>query len=685
VTGWRIAKWWRVVSVIVLVAVGLGAPLAQAQDDDALRALYNMELWLKRDLGKPNLTLIDYTYQGSSWPDSSLGCAVPPGVTVEPGTVYGYRWSLLYDNMVRYEVHSNLDGTQVVLCSSANATPDVSLTPFVTTTFRILSPESWLAFPNAAQSVILFAPQQQLACSVPGMRVTVLGRVASGVTPDQLLDEYFAQAGIQDDPAARVTVGTFGRAALVTKPCDDGSQQWRVTAFVQYGSAYRVEQWADRAEFERWSPLFQSMLQQFGPPDAVAAPAGGDTPATSEPPADATPAATGEPAADSTATTTAPAELPGLPLAHVFVGDIFIGALNDIPGRSVTSVPTDARRALTFSPDGLLLAFSDVTNGQIRVLDAAESKSPRTVAEDIDATFAPVWSADSRQIAYVAALDDPAADGAGQREIRTIAASGGDPQPVATFAFEGGCTGPGSDPADRVFFEQTGPDTALVWLADGGFLVTTRCGGGLSRLNPADGTLSPLGDDLGCGALAPDGTRYAARSANGIALIDLVSGARSDLGGGPDVGVIAWAADGRAIFYGMATLSDSTTLDDAAQQTRGESVFGTWPVTIQAYDLALVRHDLAANTDVALWHGTGRGIGAIASAPDGSGLLFSLTPSGMVAAEAFRAGANTLDIRQAWPASALYWLPAGGTVPRVMAFSSQPVFAPVTVPAVLAE
>lgn len=664
---WQKTGWRRIAGLLTLVVLVVCVPGGRAQDDEAQRALYNVEQWLKQELGKPNLILIDYSYQGTSWPDSSMGCPAADGVTVQPGIVYGYQWSLLYDNMVRYEVHSTLDGTQAVLCYTTNAAPAINLVTYTTTTFTILAPEAWLTFPNAARTIVLFAPQQQLSCAQPGMRVTALGRVASGITPDQLLDEYLAQGhATEDDPAARMTVGTFGRSTLFKLTCEGGTQQWRVSSFVQYGTAYRVEQWADSADFERWAAVFLTMLGRLGPPETVI-----ET-ATPTSPTDGTPA--------PTLTETAPTPLPALPLAHVFVGDVFLGALNDIPGRSITTIPTDQRYYLTFSPDGLRLAYIDATHAQLRLLDVG-SKSPRLIAEAVDPAFPPAWQTDSQQIAYVAPAAESTAGEAGLREVRIIPAAGGEAQTLVSFAFDNTCPAPDGDPASAVLASQTGPGAALAWLADGQFLVSTRCDGGLARLNPADGVLTPLGGDLLSGALSPDRMRYAARTPGGFALIELTTGARTDISAGAGVQQIAWGPDGQTVYFSLAVPSGSLTLNDPAQQARGEAIFGMWPVTITSYALTLTQLDLRTNAQTPLWTGAGRGIGGIAPAPDHSGVLFCVTPGGSVVAEAFQAGADALAIRRAWPLPGLYWLPTGGTTPRVLAFSTQPVFAPVTIPA----
>jgi len=663
VVAWQ--KWIGIGLVCALLLGGM-IPTARAQED-VERARFNAQQWLLRTLGKPGLILVEYTFTGTSWPDTSMGCPAA-GETYQPETVHGYSWTFLFDNLVRYEVHSNLDGTMAVLCSSTNVAPDVRLTTYSTPAFTILVPEPWLVFANADKSEVLFAPQASDECDQPGMRVRVLGRVASGVTPDRLIDDYLDEGGYTDSPTARTAAGSFGRTAEFESACDALTRRWRISAFVQYGSAYQVEQWAPGDAFGDWAELFANMVNQFTPAGASAALPG-------EPADEPGP----EPGAEEAAEPSGPVELAGLPMAHVFVGDIFIGALNEIPGRSVTTVPTWERRFLTFSPDGLRLAFVDVTNAELRVIDTTGGRSPRRVATEIDPAFPPAWSPDGSRIAYVV---PPSEDGAVAYEIRAAPVGGGEPEALGTFALGGECAPVSDDPADAAYFAEAGPgghDPVLAWLPGDLFLVSTRCDGGLGVLSLAENQVTELGADLIDGALAPDRARFAARTPEGVAILDFRTWERTNLGLGEGVGQVAWSADGATVYAALAQPADSLTLDGAADRARGEEVFGFWPVTIHVNDLTLVAVDLETRRERVLWQGQGRGIGRIAPAPDGSGLLFALVPSGALVADVFRSGGDAFALRENWPATGLYWLGAGETTARLLAYSGQPAFAPVTV------
>lgn len=689
-TGRRWLARKLIAGMIVALALGGVAPRADAQQDAIDRARSVVQQWLQHRLGKPGLLLIEYTYSLTTWPNTALGCPVE-GQTYVEEEVTGYRWTFLFDNLVRYEVHSRQDGSDPVLCWATSITGDVQLGLYTSPAFAILAPEAWLVFPNESGSEVLFAPQQAPTCEQPGMRVVVLGRIASSVTADQLLTERLAALGAADDPAAREATGTLGRSTVVEIPCEGAPRQLKLTVFVHYGMAYQVEQWAPAAQFDRWNGLFRNMLSQFTPgtgalsaaliqPTPPAAASAESAAPESEPVApDGAAEASEQPESDAPPPFD-PAALPPLPLAHVFVGDVFLGALNDIPGRSVTNAPAVEHRFVTFAPSGLALAFIDADTTQLRMLPVANI-SPRTLADNVAPDFPPAWSPDSAQIAFVA----PEPDGADSttRTLYTVPARGGTPQAAGTFAYQGGCEAPvADDPADGALMRETGPlgwRPVLEWLPGDRFLLSTGCAGGLALFDPASGQATPLGDDLRGGVLAPDRSRFAARAPGGLVIVELPGGARTDLGLGSGAGALAWAADGSALFYGTETLAERRTLEDPADQARGEAVFGVWPVTIGVYDLSLVRLDLAGPVESTLWQGQGRAIGQIAPAPDGSGVLFSVIPSSLPLAEVFQAGGDAFALMSVRPTAALFWLPRGSSVAVLLSYSGQPAFAPVTV------
>jgi len=658
----RVERGLRWLWVGVLLA-GLGGaltgPVAAQHDVDAVRG--KVQAWLLQTLGRPGMLLVQYTFEGMEWEDSSLGCPVE-GETYQPELVSGYRWTFTFDNMVRYEVHSGLDGAPAVLCSAENAGPTLRLTAYTSPDFTILRPDAWLVFPGADGAGILFAPRPQLTCDVPGMRVVKLGRVAAGVTPDQLLDEHLQTLGVRDDLVGRASVGPYGRTTRVDAPCGSLRRSWRVSAFVQYGSAFRVEQWAPLEEFQMWDELFSTMLGQFGAVDSVLG-------------ASAAPGTAGGDAAETASG--APSTRAPLPLAHVFTGDVFVAALDRLPGLALTSSPAPDRRYLSFSPDGLRLAYTDVTNRRLSIARVDDGSRPTRVADGVSPFFPPAWSPDGARLAYAAPSGEPDAAGMVTLTIFTLLSAGSAAEPKASFPFPADCPAAASDPADAVYQQESaGQERVLAWLPDDRFLVSLGCETGLG-VATGEG-VQPLDDDLRGGALAPDATRFLARSGAGLALLDTATLTVNTLRLGASARQLAWGPDGQTVYYATAGLTDGLTLDDPADAARGQEFFGVWPVTIGLYDLALVKLDLATGQEGAIWRGQGRGIGRISAAPDGSGVLFSVVPSSAALVEVFQSEGDALARWAAWPTPALYWLAADTPAAVLLDYSGQPVFAPVT-------
>ncbi len=645
----------------IVAALIAPTPAAAQTDLDLLRR--QVLDWLLKELNKPSLILTEYTYLGTSWPDSSLGCPVE-GQSYTPGTYHGYEWSFQFDNQVRYIVHSDLTGAIKVLCSALNVGPEVRLVRFRAQEFEVLVPESWLDYPSADGRSVLFASQNSEDCTLPGMRVTILGQVASSATPDSLITEALQAAGQTDAPANRVPVGSFGRVTRVEATCNGLAQRRYVAAFVEYGRAYRVEQWALVDDLPTWDQPLANMLAQFAGAGTLPAPAASGSATNTQP---------------GTASTLS---LPPLPLAHLFSDDVFVGVLNDLPGRSVTNLPLQDNRYLTFSPDGLHLAYINVTAAQLRGFHAFEGKSAKRLAEGIDPTFPPAWRPDGQWVAFAAAIED--ADPAVRTlEIRAVPAEGGQAEVLATFTYAENCPVEQRlfDPADTLLAREgavsEAPNT-LVWLAEDRFLVSSGCAGGLSYLDPAANRVIELGADLRGGALAPDGQRFAARGAEGIAVLDFGAWQRSDLKLGAGAGALAWSPDGSALYYAAATLIDTVEADDPALAEAGAAQLGGWPVAAGVYDVHLRRIDLASAAATDLWQGTGRGIGRIMPAPDGSGLLFSHVPAAGDWVQAVVGQYEPFALTMSRPTPALYWLPTGSPIAHLLAYSGQPTFAPIS-------
>lgn len=685
-----------IVTILVSVVVFSAFPAraVRAQDVDATRRI--VQQWVLDTLDKPYLILVEYTYSSGVWDDSSLGCPTE-GQTPISGSYSGYRWTFTFDNFVRYEVHSGVFGDPVVLCSATNIAANVPMSVYTAPAFDVLIPESWLIFANNAQTDVSFGPGTSIPCEQTGMRVLVIGAVEPGTTAVALVDEFIADKTTIED--ARQRVGTFGYSDVFNLACGEKTSLERVTMIVESGFAYQIEQWSPEDEFPEWDSLFLDILTQFNtnhaalvtPTPDVPDPTATNTPAptTTGVPLDGAPATNGAaatPAPDATGTLDGtavaaaepvePGVLPALPVAHIFLGDLFLGTLDELPGRSVTLTPEDDRRYLHFAPDGQKLVFTDATNAAIRVMDAQNGLSARKVASDVMVDFPPAWSPDSRDLAYV--VDTGERDGdAALLAVYRVSAAGGDAALIGGFTYRDGCELTSSDPADAVYVKESGTSadrTALVWLSGERLLVSTGCAGGLGVLMPAEQQIIELGEDLHGGVLSPDRQHLLSLTDSGLAVLDFAEWQRRDISLGTAPQQIAWGLDGQSVYYATATQTDTLTLDDADQAERGEAFFGLWPVTIRVYALTIIQLDLRNDQPTVIWQGRGRGIGSMHPVPDGSGLVFTLVPSSLPMAEVFNGGGDAMALNEARPASVMYWLATGSPTAQLLAYSGQPAF-----------
>ena len=639
--------WHFLWTILVCVALFFGTVHpARAQNGglDSLRQ--TVQTWLLTQIGNSSLILVSYTYVGATWPDHSMGCPVAD-TTYQQGTVHGYNWTFEFSNQVSYEVHSDLEGDLVTLCAAENVADGVRLLTFRTAAYTIDVPESWLVFQTTEEA--RFGPSYQAACDQPGMRVFAGGQVASGVTPDQLLEARLVENEAAVEPDAREDAGDGGRSATYLAACDDEfMRHWRVTVFSLVGMAYYIEQWAPAAEAEKWDVEFLAMLEQFGVPDSIT------------------------PAVDNPVTAADPSELPPLPLAHMFLNDVFLGALNDIPGRSVTRVPTFERRHLSFSPNGLFIAYTNISNAQLRAMNVVEGLSARKLADSVDPFYPPAWQPDSQHIAYVVRGDET--ESGTLLEVWSVPPLGGDAEKLGTFTTGEACSTDGGDVADTAYLAETGGDAVFLWLSDMRFLASTGCVQGISLIDLASGTAVPLG--VSAGALSPDRARFAARLPGSIAVLDLETfQVQTMLQTDAAPVQIAWAADGSAIYYTTETSVSDVALE--IEQEVAEAEFGYWPLRVAVNDVSLVQVDLASGTNTPLWTGRGRGIGRVV--PTSGGVAFTLVPAGTLLADALLSEDDAFAVEATRPEPQLYWLAEGAEAPQLLAYAGQPAFAPVTV------
>jgi hypothetical protein len=78
-------------------------------------ALQGAQRWLEGYLGRP-LSDLEVAYGTEEWPDAGLGCP-EPGVEYAQVVTPGFRFDIVVDGVV-YELHTNLDAGNVILCPS---------------------------------------------------------------------------------------------------------------------------------------------------------------------------------------------------------------------------------------------------------------------------------------------------------------------------------------------------------------------------------------------------------------------------------------------------------------------------------------------------------------------------------------------------------------------------------------
>ena len=401
-------------------------------------------------------------------------------------------------------------------------------------------------------------------------------------------------------------------------------------------------------------------LTPAAPPDATPAPT---TPLTLTAPPDAAPA---------------PVVYEGS-LAYVGAdGEIYVTDLQSGPGtpitaganaRLVTEFPfRDADQQyslLRWSPDGTRLAFVDARSSTLYVARSGESPAP--VARGLAPLMPPAWSPDGDELAYAVPTDIIVVDeGAPQRrvvQVQAIPATGGALRYAGEFAFGEGCGGGTSDPAQVAYEAEAGyggAGLALIWTPDG-FVHTPNCTGYGLTLTGFDADERWTLPDVSRIALAPDGARVAAITGGpsapvGLAIIDLVGGEITGLLAGPTAPTLpdqlTWAADGSALI--LAARERGTSLAADADSALGAELFPSWPVEAARFTASVWRIPTAGDPPQRLAVMPDEyGIGALAAAPDGETLIFSLIGSSAPMIEQLNAGTGLEEALAAAPAARL--------------------------------
>ncbi|MCC7208953.1 MAG: PD40 domain-containing protein, partial [Anaerolineae bacterium] len=620
---------------VIALLLGVGGLIlpAGAQGDgqpteDLLRKLV---AFLSDEIDQPVRVVDSFTYSAETFPDSALGCPVD-GETYTPGEQPGYTFLITIQG-VSYDVRATLDGSAFVLCRNTAIEQNVGLSTFRTREYSIPYPSPWTV--TEREGDVYFGLAATPICNQPGMIVAELGP-SQGKTPDQLLEEYTPNArNAQFDPD-RTSIRRIGRSATYTAPCADATlRKHRITFLVAYGQAYRVLQFAPADAYGQWAGVFQSILDEFGP-STLGSSEGGQA-------------------------MVLPPVAPLAGIAHLFGGNVYIGALTDLPGAPVTTGATADRpyRSPVFSPRGDAVAFIDPNEGGLyvtqNVAQYRPGAPPRRLALGVDPAYPPAWSADGSQIAYVAGGEG------GMAEAHIVDLAGADRRLGEAYPYGPCPDAPVGDPADGLYAAEAGLSGnypgALDWAPDGRLYFSGPCGMGILTIPVEGGAAEPFSTSLYRARLSPDGSSLAGiidvAGADGgitpaITLVRLADRSAVTLPTGATPDVVGWNADGKALYYSTMVQGETVTLDESADAERGLAIFGVWPVRAAVFDVALRRIDLTTGIDAEVFRVTGRGIGRITASPDGSGVLFTLVQSANVMLEAFANGVSTGELlRQA--------------------------------------
>ncbi len=661
----RLANWQLllVLGVLVILAGGRGPAQGQAVDD--VRGV--VQTYLLEQLGRP-ATVLEYSFEGLTWPDSALGCP-QPGPAPTPGEVPGYQWFFLMDDGVRYALHSDLAGGQVVLCAPTSQYA-FTYSAYQSTYFTASHPNLWSV---DASGPYAFGFRRAESCALPAMRILVTA--AQDNSPAALVNRYLAARGLP--PAESLTAFSVGTGSTtLDSTCDGLPLRERITGAPGVaGVGYVIIQRAPGTIFNVWAGAFTEMLRQFAPTQAALTDSGGDLTAL------ATPRPILAPTAAAATATLAPGQalpptftpsptpavpmpppapvidLASVPLAHVFTGDVYIGRLNNLPGSYVTITPLEAPRGLRASADGLQLAY--VTPEHVLyTVSLIVPEAPNALETTLVPGFPPAWAPDQGALAYLVGEAAP-------YTLRRVFPDG-TREDMTDLSIPGDCSLPESAyTVERLYQRETGPNgdgRSLAWLPGGRFLFSATCGGlGLSVYDPAREAVIPLGEDLRRAQVSPDGARIAAlNAADELVIIETATLEARTLPADIPPEQLGWDITSTQVFYSTSLAGQNILWDDPSTEARARDLLGVFPFESRQNTLSIRQYDIVNGVEIQVWGGNGFAVGQMTGAPDGSGLVFSLIPSDRALLTNFGNGAEPLVVRNSMPETELWWLPLGG-------------------------
>lgn len=647
----------RVLRLLLLLLIGV-MPLTNVLAQDApTPVLQKVQDFFRGQYGR-DFILVEYTFAVQTWTETSLGCP-QAGMVYQQEEVRGYRWTLKVNNDDSiYTLHSNLDGSLVVLCTLINRALLLNYRTFQNTNYLIDYPESWLVSATSTNAVI--SPSGSADCDSPGLRLEYREPIGNANT---MLDDIVREAGLVQSVGVRTPLGDKALTLLYQAPCGNNLVQYQAAAFANgtEGNGYVILQWTPINDYASWSAVYLHILASFRTAQSLAE------------------------APIITSDTIDPNRLmAGYSLATVFVQDVYIGTFDDLPGYAITVGSARVRSGLKFSQDGLYLAYidPDASTGA-EWLGVAGLTLPRsTVSRNIAPNFTGAWSPIKLPIIAYPALDETP----NQLTINTVEITGSKTlTTLGTVPFTGGCETSHFTESEKLYALESGPNGnkfTFEWLPDGRFLYTTHCDGtGLAVWNPVDGSLVELGQNLRRATLSPDASRLAAIDlSQAVYVIDIATGQLNVLSLEFPADQLGWSWDGRKLYFSNLFSSAPFVLDDPVYATQAVATLGAFPYTSTLNTVSLLEYDLVARTQTTLWQGQAYAIGRIVGAPNSAGVLFTTIPSDREYVLAFMQNAPLSTLRFARPETQLYWLSAAGGQANLIAVTSQPTFAPAASP-----
>jgi hypothetical protein len=638
--------------VAVIMIFGLVAVPAAGQDtlNNALRKAVSI---LSTKLGTPIKVVDSYSYSTESYADTSLDCP-QDGQSYTAGPISAFQF-LITIKGITYDVRVSADTKYAVLCIKEQAPQEITLTTYRTAQFSVSYPDTWQV--NSRETDFFFGTNPTPVCAQPGMTVTVFEQ-SDAKTPDALLDEYAKQnsnASGAQFVGNRESIGQSGRSAVYTSLCADGSvRQSRITIIVAYERVFRIWQFAPQNAFDEWKDEYLQMVKGFSPA------AGNST--------------TGRPV-------TAINRIPLSWIAHIFVGNVYVGTLSDLPGTAITrdAASDHVYSNAVVSPKGDQVAYFDPATGTLFTAVTQGGGEPRKLTDGVYTAFSPAWKADGSEIAYLSSGDGKTfsimavkIDGSGSRKVADLT------------EFNATCSTNPTDPAERLYNATSGiggNDNLLLWATNGTLYYSLGCDGvGVGQVNGDDSGAKLIDKSLRRAKLSPDGAALLGitgdAGANKLIRLSLSDGKLTELPTAAMPDQVAWSANGKSIFYSTATLKEAMVLDADDQKDRGQEVFGVWPFNAPINDVSLHSIDLTSGVDTKHYSTFAFGITDIAPAPDGSGALFTLIQDSSGFVQAFKNNVAAADLRRVAPTTLVYWLPLPTGVAQPIAVTLNPSWGP---------